>query len=176
MDAGRYQEYRFLQDAGKMRIYKRRNDQTGENGEYLVPTPIVGEVAAGTPVLLKGTSDAATLTIGLGYAATPLTGTALTGTYLATAIDGATDYVLGIDGGVVGFYHWDTNTLGANRAYVDTPAGIKGFAIDWSGETGISEIENGKLKVESSMYNLAGQRVTKAQKGIFIVNGKKVVK
>ena len=30
VDAGRYQEYRIMQDVGKMWIYKRRNDQTGE--------------------------------------------------------------------------------------------------------------------------------------------------
>jgi len=147
-----------------------------ESGEYLVPTPIDGEVAAGTPVLLKGSSATATLTIGSSYATSPVDDTALTGTYLATTIDGANDYVLGIDGGVVGFYHWDTNTLGANRAYVDTPAGIKGFAIDWSGETGIHAIDNGRLTMDNATYNLSGQRVTKAQKGIFIVNGKKVVK
>ncbi len=36
MDVGRYQEYRIMQDVGKMWIYKRRNDQTGKNGEYMV--------------------------------------------------------------------------------------------------------------------------------------------
>ena len=43
---------------------------------------------------------------------------------------------------------------------------------------GIKEIENGKLKVESSdeeWYNLSGQRINRLQNGINIVNGKKVV-
>ena len=146
-----------------------------ENGDYLVPTAVEGEVAAGTPVLLKGTSATATLTIRTDYAASPATGTALTGTYLAATIDGANDYVLGIDdGGVVGFYHWDSNNLAANRAYVDTPASVNAYNIDWSGETGINAIGNVQ-STDKAIYNLAGQRVQKAQKGLYIVNGKKML-
>ena len=44
-------------------------------------------------------------------------------------------------------------------------------------ETGITETENGKVKTENTVvYDLAGRRVQGAQKGIFIVNGKKVVR
>ena len=44
-------------------------------------------------------------------------------------------------------------------------------------ETGITETENGKVKTENTVvYDLAGRRVQSAQKGIFIVNGKKVVR
>ena len=42
-------------------------------------------------------------------------------------------------------------------------------------ETGIFETENAKVKTEN-YYDLTGRRVQKAQKGIFVVNGKKVVK
>ena len=42
-------------------------------------------------------------------------------------------------------------------------------------ETGIIETENGKVKTENC-YDLTGRRVQKAVKGIFVVNGKKVVK
>ena len=146
-------------------------------GTYLKPTAIDGEVTAGTPVLLKGTSSTATLTIGTGWAATPVAGD-LTGTYLAKTIDGTTDYVLGIDGGVVGFYHWNSNNLGANRAYYDTPAEVKGFVIMFDDdETGIRSIDNEQLTIDNAaIYNLAGQRLNKMQKGINIVNGKKVLK
>ena len=44
-------------------------------------------------------------------------------------------------------------------------------------ETGITETENGLVKTENTVvYDLAGRRVQGAQKGIFIVNGKKVVR
>ena len=148
------------------------------SGEWLVPTAVDGEVAAGTPVLLKGTSETATLSIGSDYATTPVTTTALTGTYTATTIDGDNDYVLGINGGVVGFYHWDSDNLGANRAYLDTPAasGVKGFAINWDFTDGIDamQVVNGQQTKDAAIYNLAGQRVQKAQKGIYIQNGKKM--
>ena len=149
-----------------------------QSGEWLVPTEVDGTVAAGTPVLLKGTSSTATLTIGTDWAATPVGGTALTGTYLAKTIDGATDYVLGIgDSGVVGFYHWNSNNLGANRAYYDTPSAVKGFVIMFDDDaTGINSIENGQLTIDNEIYNLAGQRISKMQKGINIVNGKKILK
>nr|MCR5851257.1 hypothetical protein [Bacteroidaceae bacterium] len=150
-----------------------------QSGDWLVPTEVVGTVAAGTPVLLKGTSTTATLTIGTEWATSPAGGTALTGTYLAATIDGATDYVLGIDSGVVGFYHWNTNSLGANRAYYDTPAadpGVKGYVLkfdeDATGLEGVQDVQ----EAQGAIYNLAGQRLNKIQKGINIVNGKKILK
>ena len=52
------------------------------------------------------------------------------------------------------------------------------FLFDFGGEeTGITETENGNVETENSeVYDLAGRRVQNAQKGIFIVNGKKVIK
>lgn len=56
------------------------------------------------------------------------------------------------------------NTM-ANRVADFTPAGA---------ETGIEGLTLSPSKGDGSIYNLAGQRVAKAQKGIFIVNGKKI--
>jgi hypothetical protein len=147
-------------------------------GTYLKATEVDGEVTAGTPVLLKSTTgNTATLTIGSGYAASPATGTALTGTYTAKTIDGATDYVLGINNGVVGFYHWNQNTLGANRAYVTAAtaaASVKGFVINWGYETKITETTE-KTEGSEGLFDLSGRRISKAQKGLYIQNGKKVM-
>lgn len=63
------------------------------------------------------------------------------------------------------------------RAYFIIPAGAAArinFIDDET--TGISRIENSELRIENSVYNLQGQRVNKAQKGLYIKNGKKVVK
>jgi hypothetical protein len=44
-------------------------------------------------------------------------------------------------------------------------------------ETGITETENGNVKTENDeVYDLSGRRIQGAQKGLFIVNGKKVVR
>lgn len=61
------------------------------------------------------------------------------------------------------------------RGYFDIPAGteVKGFVFE-DGATGIKNLSNSPLKGEA-IYNLAGQRLNKAQKGINIVNGKKVL-
>lgn len=47
--------------------------------------------------------------------------------------------------------------------------------INGNDATGIESIENTTI-ADGQTYNLQGQRVTKAQKGLYIVNGKKVVK
>ena len=43
-------------------------------------------------------------------------------------------------------------------------------------ETGIDELKGENGKENSAVYDLSGRRVQKAQKGIFIQNGKVMVK
>ena len=153
-----------------------------KSGNYLVPSEVDGTVTAGTPVLLKGSSETATLTIGSGYAATPLTTTDLTGTYVdmsvAKTAGVSNNYYLGLDGTTVGFYKWDGTTLKANRAYLDqstAEAAVKGYILMFDDEPdAIKTLSDSPLKGEN-IYNLAGQRVSKMQKGINIVNGKKIM-
>lgn len=151
-----------------------------ESGNWLVPTAVDdNEVPAGTPVLLKGTSgNTATATFNTGSAfnsGSPLESD-LTGTYFAKEIDGANDYVLGIDeGGVVGFYHWNSNNLGANRAYViGNGSSVKGFVLSWDDETGLRNL-NVNDNLNKVVYDLSGRRIQKPTKGLYIVNGKKVM-
>lgn len=94
-------------------------------------------------------------------------------------------YVLSMQEGVVGFYKAMMNQQdGASflnngfRAYL--PAGdnnARSLVFDFGGtETGIDELkgENGNVKAE--VYDLAGRRVLNARKGVFVVNGKVIVK
>ena len=88
-------------------------------------------------------------------------------------------YILSDGTNGVGFYYQveggTSVTTAANKAYLAVPeedaAGAKFFTF--GGTTAIEAIEAAE-KAEV-VYNLAGQRVEKAQKGVFIVNGKKVV-
>lgn len=71
-------------------------------------------------------------------------------------------------------------SLKATRTYF-TPktsnARIAGFTIDGNVVTGISTIFTDEANTTEGIYNLQGQKVNgKAQKGIYIVNGKKVIK
>ena len=150
-----------------------------ESGNYLVPTAVEdNKVPAGTPVLLKGKSASATATINTGdafHSGSPLD-CALTGTYVAKTIDGSNDYVLGKKDGKVGFYHWSSNNLAANRAYLQaTTNQARGFVLNFDDEaTGIVSTP-GETEEGTVIYNLSGQRLNKMQKGINIVNGKKVL-
>ena len=89
-----------------------------------------------------------------------------------------TQYVLAKPAGdKVGFYKAETNTtIAAGKGYlVITGADVKGFyGFDSDDATGISGIE--MAGENAPIYNVAGQRLGKAQKGINIVGGKKVLK
>ena len=56
---------------------------------------------------------------------------------------------------------------------------MKGFELNLGDEdaTGIIGIENGKLTIDNDdvIYNVAGQRLERTQRGINIVSGKKVI-
>ena len=63
------------------------------------------------------------------------------------------------------------------RAYFELPAGgeIKAISFDDDDATGISDLKDLKDS-KDLIYNIAGQRIQKMQKGINIINGKKVLK
>lgn len=161
-----------------------------QSGEWLIPTAVVGEVPAGTPVLLKGTVSSATLTIGSGYAATPLTTTSISGTYTTMdfALSGTpaatAEYFLGKKNGVLGFYHSGIAskegfyTLGANKAYLSSSAGARGFAIMWDENetTGVNEVIGKMSEVtDGAIYDLQGRKVANPSRGMYIINGRKIV-
>lgn len=66
-------------------------------------------------------------------------------------------------------------TLAAGKAYlVMAGAGAPELGVDFGGTTGIDNVQSSKVNVQS-YYNLAGQRVGNPTKGLYIVNGKKVI-
>lgn len=62
------------------------------------------------------------------------------------------------------------------RAYFDVPAGaaVKALVIE-DDETGIENLDV-NANLNGAIYNVAGQRLNKKQKGVNIVNGKKILK
>lgn len=78
----------------------------------------------------------------------------------------------------IGFYLVNNSvTIPKGKAYLQTGANTKEFLnFDFSDdETGINTVNGSELMVNSSIYNLSGQRISKLQKGVNIVNGKKVL-
>ncbi len=92
----------------------------------------------------------------------------------AVTADGS-QYILANNESVVGFYK-ASGTIAARKAYLTQAAGANFISINFNGEaTGISEVQSAEGRVQSGVYNIAGQRVAQPTKGLYIVNGKKVV-
>lgn len=105
-----------------------------------------------------------------------VTGTALSGTNLPMTWN--TAYLtLGQVDNVAGFYAWNGSTLSANKAYIgNNDSGIRGLAFSINDHTtGISTIVPADAANNEKIYDLQGRRVQKAQKGLYIINGKKVL-
>ena len=91
-------------------------------------------------------------------------------------------YILGNDNGVAKFFvPSGEGTLKKGKAYLQTKktltpaAGARGIEIVFEDEiTGINNV-NLKTKVNKDYFNHAGQRVAAPVKGLYIVNGKKVI-
>ena len=83
---------------------------------------------------------------------------------------------------VLGFYCVEPQTfIPAGKGYLqdeaaDEESGVKLFNFKQNTETGIATLPTEGAKQSSVIYDLTGRRVEKATKGIYIINGKKVLK
>ena len=85
--------------------------------------------------------------------------------------------------GKVGFYFAAGQTVASNRAYLKIATSLAPdeassrmtmvFADDET--AGINSIQNSQLTTDGAVYNLRGQRVAQPTKGLYIVNGKKII-
>ena len=142
------------------------------------------KVAAGTGVLLASAEGGAVAETHVPFftdGADTTTGNVFVrGTGAAITYDATQDqyyYVLANVNNVVGFYQANNNRVATNRAYINAGGSlVKSFAIDLDDDaTGIENINFNDNLGEGAIYNLAGQRINKLQKGINIVNGKKIM-
>ena len=146
-----------------------------DNETYLTLTAIEGgTIPAETGVILAGEAGTYNLAITTGGS---VEGNALSGTVAAiTRPEGS--YILATGNSGVGFYGDGATTIPGFKAYLPAAGGsAKGFVgFDFDDDaTAISSPFKGEEGRGSSIYNLAGQRISKMQKGINIVNGKKVM-
>lgn len=133
------------------------------------------EIPATKAVILKSSSSSITLTPATTTAT--LEGNQLVGT--ATAITNPGNaYVLNKGTNGVGFYKLSsTGTIGANKAYL-TYSGPSTLARSFFGfdeTTGIEMPTAEVIDADAVVYDLQGRRVAQPTKGLYIVNGKKVI-
>ena len=128
----------------------------------------IENVPASIPVILKGTY------YNKFAQALPAINIAndLQGTAVDTDADG-TMYILAKDKEGVGFYK-AAGTIPAGKAYYQSSSSVKAFFFDGEAETAIANVNVNDN--QTPIYNVAGQRIGKLQKGINIVNGKKVLR
>lgn len=134
----------------------------------------VTTVPAGTAVVVK--ADAAGT-----YNVNTTTGASLgaTNELIAATADvtaDGTQYILAKQDDEVGFAKATTgSTIAAGKGYLQFTTAVKAFyPFAGNDATGISGIE--AINGDAPIYNVAGQRLGKMQKGINIVGGKKVLK
>lgn len=147
---------------------------TGElNGNEMNLTKSHTGVAAEQGIVLVGESSAtkAVLTIGEGTA----TGKGLVGTLTPKAVEASSVLTLGKSGSEVGFFAFIGTQIGANKAYVEKPAGASAVMINFGEVTGIENAVAPEA-ANAPLYDLSGRRVVKAVKGgLYIQNGKKFI-
>ena len=139
-------------------------------GESWLTLTEIENVPAGTPVVLEGTYynkfvvDLPAINIAND----------LKGTEAATEADGSMYVLAQPEDDEVGFYK-ATGTIPAGKAYYQREgSGIKAFYFGHDDATSIVS-PLGETEEGASIYNLAGQRIQKMQKGINIVGTKKIL-
>ena len=141
------------------------------NSSWLELTEIA-DIPAATAVILTGTY----YNLLAADATSDVSANELLGTATDTEADG-TMYVLAKpEDKPIGFYKATAGSvIPAGKAYYQSTSGAKAFYFFGDDATAI-EMVNGQSSMVNEIYNLAGQRLQKMQKGINIVNGKKILK
>lgn len=139
----------------------------------------VNKVPAGEGIILKRTGTDESFDIPFAESAEPIAKNYMVGVTKEKDMTNVTNaYIL--SGGL--FYECSGGKLAAGKAYLNdedgvwaAAAGAPSFSIIVDGETTGIENVKGEAITNSQYYTLDGRRVAAPTKGIYIVNGKKVV-
>lgn len=149
-------------------------EQENADGTAIIMQPIDGEAAQGEGLVLKATPNATYIIPLSTTSVDKISGNLLVGN---TSNDGFTvsDGMYFLSDGE--FCRAATDgTLAKGKAYLDlTASSSKAFTLSFADATGINSMES-YIEKPQTWYNLAGQRVANPQRGLYITNGKKIVK
>lgn len=168
-----YVDYPVVVTSANVKVYtgtiNGNSLEMEEAGDKIIP--------ANVGVVLISETAAATAEISISDKAGTLELGSLTGTIEARDITNSkSNYlVLGRDSEdltKVGFYRPNGNEIPANKAFISAGGNVQGLAFNFDGATtDINSISAATNKQE--IYDLSGRRVMKANKGLYIINGKK---
>lgn len=172
----------YAQD-GRLEFYYGKKQTFGDKDKLFL-TKLTGDIPAETGFIVKykGGVDEATGCVFMKIAdsAPKLTeGTnQLKGT-LETVVKptSGTVYTLQNKNNTLGFYKYTGENVKGGKAYyllADDEAASMGFVFDFEGQT--TGVESLEVNADNQViYDLSGRRVAKAGKGLYIINGKKVL-
>lgn len=162
-------------------VYTGKITGTGSY-RYLMLTELDGTIPAQTAVILKG--NAGTYTFDVAEEVDPIEGNDLKGSF--EAVDAAGKFILTKVDNRIGFYKARSGKIAAGKAYLESSADVKAFYFMEDDETSLNE----ELRVKNedsanAVYDLAGRKVqedgrhlvnSQLRKGLYIVDGKKILK
>lgn len=154
-----------------LEAYIVKDDDLSDNAVTLTQ---VNKVPANTGLVLKASSTGSPIDVPLlTAAADDVTGNLMAGSATATtAIAANGGYILS-EGA---FHPANAGNLPAGKAYLAISASAPILNLDFGGTTGISTTNfTNDMNNSGEVYNLNGQRVANPTKGLYIVNGRKVV-
>lgn len=154
-------------DNGALRFTKVSTPKTATPYVFYVETPVDGKVVFKNVTISSMWADEADCVVKQGEAT-------FQGTYsrmMAGEMEGkygVTDQATIAKGGA-------DATMDAFRAYFNLPASVSNARLVISDEvtTGVDALK--EINLDQTVYNLNGQKVQNARRGLYIVNGKKVI-
>lgn len=159
-----------------VKVYTAKVNEA-KSAVVLTEVPAGSVIAKGTPVLVGAEEGSYTFEASAGEAA-PVENNDLKAATADTKGNGSTIYALvEQDGKAVFAPLVDGVAVSVGHAYLELPAAsaTRFYSIQFGGETtGINEV-NAAAKADGAYYTLQGVKTSKAAKGIYIHNGKKVV-
>lgn len=159
-----------------VKVYTAKVNEA-KSAVVLTEVPAGSVIAKGTPVLVGAEAGSYTFAASADEAAT-IENNDLKAAVDDTKGDGATIYALVEQDGKAVFAPLKEGVaVSVGHAYLELPAAsaTRFYSIQFGGETtGINEV-NAAAKADGAYYTLQGVKTSKAAKGIYIHNGKKVV-
>ena len=137
-------------------------------------------VTKNNAVILKSTASPIVMTLASTASSNDFSSNSLQGVSAAaglTAADPSTTFVLNNGSQGVGFYRLTSGkTLGVGKAYLTYSGSTAPEFLGFGETTGIENIAKSQEPTANGQYfDLQGRRVAQPTKGLYIVNGKKVV-
>ena len=146
--------------------------QTTDGVEFVPLTECgTGVIAANTPVVLAAENGTYYIGVG-GEAATLDAENQLRGVLKSTPVSGSNIYTL--KNGEFAKRTSSSGTITANTAYYTADSSVSTLAMKKGEATGIEEVKGQSAKAKG-FYDLSGRKVTKPIKGIYIIDGRKVL-